>query len=39
VALTGGTVSPSLFVTVALMGRETALERMREALAIIVSRD
>ena len=38
VALTGGTVSPSLFVTIELMGRETAVERLGEALEIIEDR-
>jgi len=35
VTLTGGTVSPSLFATVRLMGRARALARMRDGLEII----
>jgi len=35
VAITGGTVSPSLFATVRLMGRERAMRRMRDALETI----
>lgn len=35
VAVTGGTVSPGLFETLDLLGRELTLERMRDALRII----
>ena len=34
VALTGGVVSPGIFETLHLMGRETALERLRRGLAV-----
>jgi glutamyl-tRNA synthetase len=38
VALTGGTSSPGVFTTVALVGRETSLQRLREAIDIMKSR-
>ncbi|MBZ0272568.1 glutamate--tRNA ligase [bacterium] len=34
VALTGGTVSPGIFETIALIGKETALRRIRAAAAV-----
>ncbi len=38
VAITGGTESPSVFLTVELMGRDKTLERLRDALAVIRDR-
>lgn len=38
VAITGGTVSPSVFETVEVMGRDETLSRFREALEIIRER-
>jgi glutamyl-tRNA synthetase len=38
VALTGGTSSPGVFTTVALVGRETTLARLGEAIDIMKSR-
>jgi glutamyl-tRNA synthetase len=37
VAITGGTVSPGIFETLAVLGQETALRRIRDALGSIGS--
>jgi glutamyl-tRNA synthetase len=38
VALTGGTVSPSIYEVMAILGRERVLTRLRSALEWITSR-